>query len=74
MKPKRSMRKMEMAEKVMEVFEPWKKAKIGFGVVSTGLDGVLFFVDVVPPLPIPSPWYIIYIQYNILYASTFGEI
>jgi len=56
MKPKRSMRKMEMAEKVMEVFEPWKKAKIGFGVVSTGLDGVLFFVDVVPPLPIPSPW------------------
>lgn len=55
MNPKRSMRKMEIAEKVIEFFEPWKKAKIGFGVESTGLDGVLFCVDVVPPLLMPSP-------------------
>ena len=33
---------MQMAEKTMDVFEPWKKAKIGFDVESTGLDGALF--------------------------------
>jgi len=37
------MKKIQMAEKTMDVFGPWKKVKTRFGVESTGLDGILFF-------------------------------
>jgi hypothetical protein len=50
MNPKRRIRKIQMAEKTMDVFEPWKKAKIGFGVEPTCLDGVLFFPCIEDPI------------------------
>ena len=68
MNPKRSMKKIQMVEKTMEVFGPWKKAKIRFDAESRGLDGALF-------LPCAGESILIYyIQYNILYLSTLGEI
>ena len=58
MNPKRSIKKIQIAEKAMDVFEPWEKTNIEFSAV--------------PPFPKPSPeesiLYYIYIQYNILFA------
>jgi hypothetical protein len=41
--PKSNIKNILIAAIVIEFFDPWKKAKIGFG-VSTGFDGLMFCV------------------------------